>query len=333
MDFGMLAEMVRSALAPTWHPARIDCLMGMLRGLLLAQTVSTYRLAQRMVGDAQFESHAQRIRRLLAEQAFDWSVIGRLLLRLAGVHAKSRLIVAVDRTNWDFGRTAVNFLVIGIVVRGVGIPIVWTQLGKKGNSRTSERLDLLERFPQPVPAHQVKVLLADREFIGKGWFIAPRERKIPCAIRVRDNQFVCTCDGSRNRISTLAKNLARQRPRAWAEAWLDGVPCSLSLKRLPDGEILAVVAHGLRRGDDPLGVYRLRWGIELCFACLKGKGFNIEDTHPRHAERLEKIFALASIAAAATLRAATGQPNEPARRASSRKKTTAMPLVPLSSVA
>lgn len=333
MDFGMLAEMVRSALAPTWHPARIDCLIGMLRGLLLAQTVNTYRLAQRMGGDAQFESHAQRIRRLLAEQAFDWLVIGRLLLRLAGVHAKSRLIVAVDRTNWNFGETAINFLVISIVVHGVGIPIVWTQLGKKGNSRTSERLDLLERFLQLVPAHQVRVLLADREFIGKGWFTALRERKIPYAIRIRNNQFVCTCDGDRNKISTLAKSLSRQRPRSWAKAWLDGVPCSLSLKRLPDGEILAVVAHGLKHGDDPLEVYRLRWGIELCFACLKGKGFNIEDTHLRHPERLEKIFALASIAAAATLRAATEQPSEPARRASSRKKTTAMSPVPPSSVA
>ncbi len=59
------------------------------------------------------------------------------------MHGKSRVVVAVDRTNWNLGETAINFLVIGIVVSGVGVPIVWAQLGKKGNGRTSERLDLL----------------------------------------------------------------------------------------------------------------------------------------------------------------------------------------------
>ena len=147
MDFGMLTNLVKEALAPTWHRARIECFLEMLRGLFLTQSVNTYRLAQRMDGDVQFESHAQRIRRLLAEQVFDWSVIGRLLLRLAGIHAKSRVVVAVDRTNWNFGTTAINFLVISVVVSGIGVPVVWTQLGKKGNSKTSERLDLLERFP------------------------------------------------------------------------------------------------------------------------------------------------------------------------------------------
>lgn len=333
MDFGILANMVWSALAPTWHHGRIACFVDMLRGLLMTQSVNTYRLAQRMSGDAQFESHAQRIRRLLAEQPFDCLVIGRLLLRLAGVQGKSCVTVAVDRTNWDFGKTAINFLVISIVVFGVGIPIVWTQLGKKGNSKTPERLDLLERFLELVPARQIKVFLADREFIGKSWFIALQKRKIPYAIRVRNNQFVTLPEGDRIKISALAKRLIRQKSQTWPDVELDGVPCSLSLKRLSDGEFLAVVAHGLKRSDDPLEIYRQRWGIELCFACLKTKGFNIEDTHLRHADRLEKIFALAAIAAAAALRASIDQPNKPARKASPRKKTTATSLVPLSSAA
>jgi hypothetical protein len=71
---------------------------------------------------------------------------------LAGAQGQSRVTVAVDRTNWDFGKTAIHFLVISIVVFGVGIPIVWTQLGKKRNSKMLERLDLLERFLKLVPA-------------------------------------------------------------------------------------------------------------------------------------------------------------------------------------
>jgi hypothetical protein len=164
------------------------------------------------------------------------------------------------------------------------------------------------------------VFLADRAFIGTSWFIALQKQKIPYVIRIRNNQFVTLPDAVRIKISALAKRLIPQKPQTWPEAGLDGVRCSLSLKRLPDGELLAVVAHGLKRSDDPLEIYRQRWGIELCFACLKTKGFSIEDTHLRHAGRLEKIFALASIAAAAALRASVEQPDKPARKASSRKK-------------
>lgn len=336
MDFMTLTGMVWAALGPTWHEARIGCVMEMLRGLLLAQSVNTARIAARMGDAVQFESHAQRIRRLLADQEFDWLVIGRLLLRVAGVDARRRFTVAVDRTNWDFGKTSINFLVISIVVCGVGVPVVWAQLNKKGNSKTEERLDLLERFLRIVPASRITVLLADREFIGTAWFKALQRHGIPYAIRVRNNQFVVLADDRRIRISVLAKTLRNQKPCSWNGVALDGVPCTLSLKRLPDKDLLAVVGFGLKGRDDPLETYRQRWAIELCFACLKTKGFNIEDTHLRHPDRLEKMFALASIAAAAALGASKSQKQNhdaPARESATRKKSTAMPLAPLSCVA
>jgi hypothetical protein len=75
------------------------------------------------------------------------------------------------------GKTAIHFLVISIVVFGVGILIVWTQLGKKGNSKTPERLDLLERFLKLVPAHRIKVFLADRTFIGNPMRVFARDSR------------------------------------------------------------------------------------------------------------------------------------------------------------
>lgn len=335
MDFVTLTNMVWKALGTTWHEARIVCLTEMLRGILMSQSINTARLAARMGGRVQFESHMQRMRRFLADQSFDWIVIGRLMLRIAGVAGQKKFVVAVDRTNWDFGKTAVNFLVISVVVCGVGVPVVWTQLGKKGNSKTGERLDLLERFLKIVPATQITVFLADREFIGKAWFKALQKRHIPYAIRVRNNQFATLADGKRIKISALAEGQKNQKPRTWQDTNLDGVPCALSLKRLSDKDLLAVVSFGLKTCDDPLETYRQRWAIELCFACLKTKGFDIESTHLRHDDRLEKMFAIASMAAAAALAASqdnnktqTGKRKNPLR-----KKTTASQPDPLSSVA
>jgi transposase len=95
------------------------------------------------------------------------------------------------------------------------------------------------------------------------------------------------------------------------------------------------VSFGLKASADPLETYRERWAIELCFACLKTKGFDIESTHLRHADRLEKMFAIASMAAAAAL-AASKDDNKVqtgSRKNPTRKKTTVTPPVPLSSAA
>lgn len=335
MDFVELTNKVWRGLNGSWHEARIVCLTEMLRTMLLAQSINTSRLAARMGGKVQFESHLQRMRRFLAEQVFDWVVIGRLMLKIAGVAGQKKYVVAVDRTNWDFGGTAINFLVIGVVVHGIGVPVVWKQLGKKGNSKTDERVDLLERFLKIVLASQIEVFLADREFIGKTWFKTLQKSKIPYAVRVRNNQFATLADGKRIKISDLAKSLKNQKPRTWHDITLDGVPCALSLKRLSDKDLLAVVSFGLKPSADPLETYRQRWAIELCFACMKTKGFDIESTHLRHDDRLEKMFAIVSMAAAAALAASqndnkiqTGKRKNPTR-----KKTTAMPPDPSSCAA
>jgi transposase len=212
---------------------------------------------------------------------------------------------------------------------------VWAQLGKKGNSRTSERLDLLERFLKIVPAAQITAFLADREFIGKTWFKALQKHRIPYAIRVRNNQFATLADGKRIKISELAKGLTNQKSRLWTDVDLDGVPCTLSLKRLKEKDLLTVVSYGLKSSDDPLETYRQRWAIELCFSCLKTKGFDIESTHLRHTDRLEKMFAIASMAAAAALAASKNENKlqTGSRKNPTRKKSTDTPLDPSSSVA
>lgn len=43
-------------------------------------------------------------------------------------------------------------------------------LNKRGNSNTSERIDLLEEFFDLFAEVKVAYLSADREFLGKDWF-------------------------------------------------------------------------------------------------------------------------------------------------------------------
>ena len=278
----------------SWHEARIACLVQMIGGIFLCQSVNTYRLAGRLRGEVQFASKAQRIRRLLAKQAFDWTAVGKLLLHLSKASA-STLTVLVDRTNWDFGKCSINFLVISVVVGKLAVPIVWEQLGRAGSSRTPERLQLLERFLAIVPAARIQCLLADREFIGKEWIAALHRRGIPYAIRVRENLMARHADGRAVPVVRLCQKVKDEEIRYWE--WMGHPEATLAVKRLSSGELLAIVHHGLGTAN-PLALYRRRWRIEMLFACLKRKGFNLEDTHLTHKDRLEKIFAVAAIAAA-----------------------------------
>ena len=45
-----------------------------------------------------------------------------------------------------------------------------------------------------------------------------------------------------------------------------------------------------------LDAYKKRWGIEVLFANLKSRGFDLEATHLVHEERIEKLIALLAIA-------------------------------------
>ncbi|MFT6360802.1 MAG: hypothetical protein ACJAYJ_005044 [Saprospiraceae bacterium] len=80
----------------------------------------------------------------------------------------------LDRTNWKYGKTHINLLVIGLLYRDVFIPLVWLDLGRAGNSNSNQRLVLLDELLDwwslsgvPLP----KLYIAgDREFIGFHWF-------------------------------------------------------------------------------------------------------------------------------------------------------------------
>ena len=50
------------------------------------------------------------------------------------------------------------------------------------------------------------------------------------------------------------------------------------------------------RGHQALQTYRKRWGIERLFWHMKRKGFDLEATHITSAKKLDKLFAIVSLA-------------------------------------
>ncbi len=78
----------------------------------------------------------------------------------------------------------------------------------------------------------------------------------------------------------------------WRQCW--GMALYFSGVRLPSGEYVIVAAP--RAASTALEDYRVRRGIETLFACLKSRGFRLEETHLTDPERLAKLLALLAVA-------------------------------------
>ena len=59
----------------------------------------------------------------------------RVVADLLGMRGKP-WVLAMDRTNWEFGKTTINILMISVIWKGMGVPLIWTLLPSAGNSNT-----------------------------------------------------------------------------------------------------------------------------------------------------------------------------------------------------
>jgi len=195
---------------------------------------------------------------------------------------------------------------------------MWTVLDRVGSSHTDERIALMRRYLAVFGAGTIRLLLADREFIGLKWLTSLDESGIPFAIRVKQGQYVKTDDGRSLQLkSRLRRYRGERRFKAAFEAIHgDGrIELFFSARRIRSGELL-VVASNLETGN-VLNAYRKRWAVECLFGDTKTRGFNMEDTRLTIAAKLSLLIAIVALAIAWACRTASkllGRRNPPRKR-------------------
>ncbi len=264
--------------------------------LCKVQQVTYSKMAGAFDNDAESKSSLRRIQRLMAECVLDLNLIAKLILRLIPV--KGPYTLSMDRTNWKFSDTNINILTLGIVYEGMAFPILFKFLDKRGNSNTSERIELVERFLSIAGADSIRHLMADREFVGSEWIGYLNSRAIHYHLRIRDN-FRVRRHGREFRVSWLFTDLRhRQSKHLDGIYYVNGQPCYLSGAMVKDKtgvpELQILVSY-----CDPqsaVEMYCLRWQIETMFKGMKSSGFNIERSHVRDIGRMSNLFAIIMIA-------------------------------------
>ena len=276
-----------------WNKARINFLAKFLVALIQTRTVNLAEIAEVFAGTAKPQSHYKRIQRFFRCFEVNYAIIARLMVRVLGV--SKPWILTMDRTDWQFGAVPLNILTLGIVYRGVAVPVLWTVLPKKGNSNTAERVALIEQFIELFGTKAVSYLCADREFIGKKWFSYLTRRGIRFCIRVRENTQV---PNGRGRMVAAKRLWRAQRVGEALEIekarMIWGMPLYISGVRLASGEYVILLTP--ERTKTALSDYSRRWEIETLFGCLKTRGFRLEQTHMIDAERLRKLMAVLALA-------------------------------------
>lgn len=247
-----------------------------------------------MSSKAEQTSRYRRLQRFFAEFTIDFEMIAGFIFRLFFV-TDGHWYLTMDRTNWQWGKSNINMLTLGIAFKGIAIPIYWTLLDKKGNSDTQERIALVQKFIHSFEKSCIAGLLADREFIGAEWFGWLIAEHIPFWIRVKDNLLTTDSRGRPIKVKMLFRNLPLNHEHSlYGKRSILGHELFVAGLRLPDNDYLIIVTP-----DFPglaVSKYALRWEIETLFSCLKGRGFNFEDTHITAPDRVNKLMALLAIA-------------------------------------
>lgn len=203
--------------------------------------------------------------------------------------------IAVDRTEWQLGKSWVNVLMLSVTYRQVSIPISWTVLSKKGCSDNHERKELLERFAADFGLESIGFVTADREFCSKQWLGYLVGRRIGFRLRIKANAQITNARGKLISAARLCRTMKTgERLEFGKERKLWGARVYVAACRKPDGEKVIVIASD--KTGKILKEYGERWKIETLFGILKTRGFRLEDTHLTQIERVGRLLSLLTIA-------------------------------------
>lgn len=277
------------------HGQRMTMLIKLILGMLKLGTVCYSKLSIVINPKVKRSSNFKRIQRFMRYFQFSRYNYIQLVWHLF-VKKHNWVALSIDRTNWKFGKSNINILMIGISYKGTAIPLIWKLLDKRGNSNQEERIDLMNDLLANLDQQQqqqIRCLLADREFIGDEWISYLKKLWFTFFIRVKSN----------TRIRKLGKHKGRKASEVFSKEHFK----VLRKQRVIWGHRLYIAGQRLGKkewlilvSDQPLSKGKLyygeRWGIEVFFSACKTRGFNFEDTHVTKLDRIFNIVFLIAIA-------------------------------------
>lgn len=271
------------------HKRRQEFLCSLLEGLIKSRSVVFSEVADKIDKAIKPESIERRIQDFFQKVDFDYKQLGRLLL---GFVHHQRVLLSIDRTEWDFGKTQINILCAVVSVGKMAVPVYYEMLdNNSGNSNSDDRIGLFKSLIELIGKERIELVVMDREFIGHQWLSWLKSEQLSFCVRVPKHHKILFTDGNRLDV----EGLMSERTSFKAEhVVVDQVVVNLSVSYAKDDDLLYLI--GTEAPSQLAKWYKRRWTIEVFFQALKGRGFNLEQSCLRCIEKYKKLFAVVCLA-------------------------------------
>jgi hypothetical protein len=292
-------EMIRTAkIVP--HKKRQEFLCDMIGGVIKSRSVVFSEISDKIDKPIKVSSLERRIQDFFAKVRFDYTQLAIFLLSFL---PQRPLVLSIDRTEWDFGKTQVNILCAVVSIGKMAVPIYFEMLdNKSGNSNAADRITLFKSLIATIGKPRIQprprwMLVMDREFIGHTWLSCGsppglKRENIPFCVRVPKHHSILLTSGDRLWAEKVMHSSSQ--PYYQQNAIVDGVAVNLSLSYGKDGELLYLIGSTLPQTLQSW--YKRRWSIEVFFQALKQRGYNLEGSSLRCIIKYRKLFALVCMA-------------------------------------
>lgn len=275
-----------------WNKSRIKFLTDFVSLMILTSSVKLKRISLFMTG-AKSDSNYRKIQRFFELFQMDYEEYSRFVLGLLSSQLNYYLVM--DRTNWKFGKSDINILMLGIIYKNNCFPLFWELLPKGGSSSTHERKAILEKAIKLLGKERILGLLGDREFIGVHWFRYLISQQIEFHIRIPKHvKAGSSLQKNRRTIEYLFRYCKENTKMDYPKA-VNILGFKLYVSGMKSEKGYCVVVSS-KSNLNSLEKYQMRWTIENMFGAFKTRGFNFEDTHMTNLDRIKKLIVLISIA-------------------------------------
>lgn len=287
---------------PDYRVSSLNNLLLLTLCILDGGTVNLYKLRGRV---AKFiakpiaaDSGYKRLIRVFDKHAHSrlWLSLLQCVFRLLRLQSKYLIL---DGTSWKHQGVKHHYLTLSIIYRSVAIPIYWVDLSKLGISSFKERKQMFKRLFKHFNL-KGKILLADREYIGKEWFNFLINNGLLFIIRLRKKNYQSYVNQTPGKSyqqlidKVLRSKLADKAVGKPIE--IDGVSYTFVVTKYLDTKgkahlllLLGSLNHHPKAIAD---AYLKRWKIECCFRHLKSNGFDLEQLNLKGKARGKLLMAV-----------------------------------------
>lgn len=282
-----------------------NCLELIMSGITRSRSAQISRIARAIPSSAQFASTEKRISRFLSDVPINDTAVARFSSKLLTLDRNQKWTICIDRTNWKYGSTYRNLLIIGVLYKDQCVPLMSHNLGlqrKSGNSNCQDRIDIMDEFMNAFPKQKIQCIIGDREFIGRNWMDFLNKNNISFIVRLKEEWAVINDkDNQRTipikdyilplmkdrRVLHLKVLLGATKPEeAFITVFWVNTRDEKTGKQKKE---LCIVQHS-KDIKHPQREYKKRWKIESCFKNMKSAGFNIESSHLINEERFDDLI-------------------------------------------